>query len=393
MKKKIAILGSTGSIGKTLLDIVSKNESEFEIFLLTANKSYNLLFKQAKKFKVKNLIILDKKSFNILKKKTQNLNINIYNDFNCFNKIFKNRIDYVMSSVVGIGGLEPTVKIIKFTKKIVIANKESIICGWNLIKIELKKNNTKFMPVDSEHFSLWYGLINLNISNVEKIYLTASGGPFYKTPLNKFKKIKISQALKHPNWKMGKKISIDSATLINKIYEVIEAKNIFNISYNKIQILTHPKSYVHALLKFKNGLIKIIAHDTTMKIPIFNTIYFNSNKKILSNKVNFKILNNLDFKKVNSKRYPMIKLIDLLPNKSSLFETVIVSANDTLVECFLKKRIKFTDIQKLLFNILNDDEFSKYKKILPKKLNDIFNLNKYVRLKLIKKVYKTIDNG
>ena len=392
MKKKIAILGSTGSIGRAILDIVNKNKNEFEISLLTANKSYKSLFNQAQKFKVKNLIILDKKSYNILKKKSKNLNINIYNNFDCFNKIFKNKIDYVMSSVVGIGGLEPTINIIKYSKKIVIANKESIICGWNLIKIELKKYNTKFIPVDSEHFSLWYGLINLNIANVEKIFLTASGGPFYKTPLSKFKNIKISQALKHPNWKMGKKISIDSATLINKIYEVIEAKNIFDIPYKKIQILIHPNSYVHALLKFNNGLIKIIAHDTTMKIPIFNTLYFNKNKKIMSNKVNFRILNNLNFKKVSAKRYPMIKLIDLLPNKNSLFETVIVSANDTLVECFLDKKIKFTDIQKKLLNILKDREFVRYKNIIPKKLNDILELNKYVRLKIIKKVYKTVDN-
>ncbi len=385
-------MGSTGSIGRAILDIVNKNKNEFEISLLTANKSYKSLFNQAQKFKVKNLIILDKKSYNILKKKSKNLNINIYNNFDCFNKIFKNKIDYVMSSVVGIGGLEPTINIIKYSKKIVIANKESIICGWNLIKIELKKYNTKFIPVDSEHFSLWYGLINLNIANVEKIFLTASGGPFYKTPLSKFKNIKISQALKHPNWKMGKKISIDSATLINKIYEVIEAKNIFDIPYKKIQILIHPNSYVHALLKFNNGLIKIIAHDTTMKIPIFNTLYFNKNKKIMSNKVNFRILNNLNFKKVSAKRYPMIKLIDLLPNKNSLFETVIVSANDTLVECFLDKKIKFTDIQKKLLNILKDREFVKYKNIIPKKLNDILDLNKYVRLKIIKKVYKTVDN-
>ena len=392
MKKKIAILGSTGSIGRTILDIVSQNKTEFEISLLTANKSYKSLFQQAKKFKVKNLIILDKKSYNILKKKSQNSDINIYNNFNCFNKIFKNKIDYVMSSVVGISGLEPTINIIKFTKKIVIANKESIICGWSLIKKELKKYNTKFIPVDSEHFSLWYGLINLNITNVEKIYLTASGGPFYKTPLNKFKDIKITQALKHPNWKMGKKISIDSATLINKIYEVIEAKNIFDIPYKKIEILIHPKSYVHALLKFNNGLIKIVAHDTTMKIPVFNTLYFNTEKEILSNKVNFKTLNNLNFKRVNTKKYPMIKLLDLLPNKNSLFETVIVSANDTLVECFLNKKIKFIDIQKKLFNILKDDEFLRYKNIIPKKLKDILDLNEYVRLKLIKKVYKTVDN-
>jgi 1-deoxy-D-xylulose-5-phosphate reductoisomerase len=392
MKKKIAILGSTGSIGRTILDIVSRNKSEFEITLLSANKSYKNLFNQANKFKVKNLIILDKKGYDILKKMTQNLDINIYNDFNCFNKIFKNKIDYVMSSVVGIEGLEPTINIIKFTKKIAIANKESIICGWNLINKELKRYNTNFVPVDSEHFSLWYGLNNLNIKNVEKIFLTASGGPFYQTPLIKFKNIKITQALKHPNWKMGKKISVDSATLINKIYEVIEAKNIFNIPYKKIEILIHPKSYVHALLKFNNGLINIVAHDTTMKIPVFNTLFFNTNKKIKSNKVNFKILNELSFKKVNSKRYPMIKLLDLLSHKNSLFETVIVSANDTLVEFFLDKKIKFTDIQKKLFNILKDDEFSRYRNIFPKKLKDILDLNKYVRLKLIKKVYKTIDN-
>ena len=168
-------------------------------------------------------------------------NINIYNNFNSLNKIFKNKVDYVMSSIVGIQGLEPTIKLIKFTKLIAIANKESIICGWNLINQELKKNRTMFIPVDSEHFSLWFGLKNLNIKNVQKFILTASGGPFYKTPVNNFKNVKISKALNHPNWKMGKKISIDSATMINKIYEVIEAKNIFNISYEKINILIHPK--------------------------------------------------------------------------------------------------------------------------------------------------------
>jgi 1-deoxy-D-xylulose-5-phosphate reductoisomerase len=137
----------------------------------------------------------------------------------------------------------------------------------------------------------------------------------------------------------------------------------------------------------------MVAHDTTMKIPIFNTLYFNTNKKIFSNKVDFKIFNNLDFKRVNSKRYPMIKLLDFLPNKDSLFETVIVTANDTLVECFLNKKIKFIDIQKILFNILKDDEFLRYRNIVPKKLNDILDLNKYVRLKLIKKVYKKVGNG
>ena len=389
MKKKIAILGSTGSIGTTLLDIISKNKNEFKVELLSANKDYTLLLKQAKKFNVKNLIITDNKSYEILKKKTKKSNFKIYNNFTSFNKIFKNRIDYVMSSIVGIQGLNPTINIIKFTKKIAIANKESIICGWKLIENELKKNNTKFIPVDSEHFSLWYGLQNRSIKSVENLFLTASGGPLYTIPLNKIKKVKVSQALKHPNWEMGKKISIDSATLINKVYEVIEAKNIFKIPYNKIQILIHPKSYVHAILKFNNGLINIIAHDTTMKIPIFNTLYSNDNSHLPSNKLDTKILNNLNFNKVDDKRFPMIKLLNLLPKKNSLYETVIVSANDALVELFLKKKIKFHQIHKKLFELIRLKEFTKYKKKYPRNINDIYNLNDYVHLKLFKKVYKS----
>ena len=383
MKTKIAILGSTGSIGKTLLDIIRKDCKNFEIILLTADKNYKLLLKQAIEFKVKNLIITNKKKFDLIKKESVRLNLNIYNNFVNFSKIFTNKVDYVMSSITGISGLEPTLKIIKYSKRIAIANKESIICGWNLINKELKKNNTDFIPVDSEHFSLWYGLQNLDINKIEKIFLTASGGPFNNLPLNKFKNITITQALRHPNWKMGKKISIDSATMINKIYEVIEAKNIFNSSYKKIEILIHPNSYVHAILKFDNGLTKIIVHDTTMRIPIFNTLYPNNNMKLKSKKINIDMLNNLNFKKIEKKRYPIIKLLNHLPSSHSLFETVIVSANDTLVQLFLDNKIKFTDIQKKLFNIINEKQFTKYKNKSPKSIRDIVELNNYVRLKTL----------
>jgi len=339
MKTKIAILGSTGSIGKTLLDIIRKDHKNFEIILLTADKNYKLLLKQAREFKVKNLIITNKKKFDLIKNDSVKLNLNIYNNFVNFSKIFNNKVDYTMSSITGISGLEPTLKIIKYSKRIAIANKESIICGWNLINKELKKNNTDFIPVDSEHFSLWYGIQNLDINKIERIFLTASGGPFNNLPLNKFKNITIAQALKHPNWKMGKKISIDSATMINKIYEVIEAKNIFNSSYKKIEILIHPNSYVHAILKFDTGITKIIVHDTTMRVPIFNTLYSDDNKKLKSKKIDIDKLNNLDLKKINIKRYPMIRLLNLLPSKHSLFETVVVSANDTLVQLFLKIKL------------------------------------------------------
>ena len=382
MKKQIAILGSTGFIGKTLLDLLSTNKNKFEIILLTANKNYRELYKQSKKFKVKNLIITNKKSYSALLKINKNKKIKIFNNFNNFNKIFKKKVDYVMSSIIGLDGLEPTLQIIKFTKKIAIANKESLICGWNLINKRLIKNKTEFIPVDSEHFSLWFGLNN-NYNYIEKIVITASGGPFINLPLNKFKNISVKQALKHPNWKMGKKITIDSATMMNKVYEIIEAKNIFNLNYDQITILTHPSSYVHGIIKFKNGLIKVIAHDTDMKIPIFNSIQSELDKiSYKSKSIDVKKLNQLNFKKVNKKKFPLTKILNILPKKNSLFETVLVSANDELVNLFLNKKIKFTSISKMLLSVINDKNFNKYKRIQPRNINDIKHLNEYVRLKI-----------
>ena len=380
--KKIAILGSTGSIGKTLFNILLKEKKNSEVILLTAHKSHKILLKQAKALNVKNLILTNKKDYEILKEKTKNTNIRVFNNFKKLDKIFKKKIDYVMSSISGINGLEPTIKIIKFTKKIAIANKESIICGWNLIQAQLKKNKTEFVPVDSEHFSIWYGLKNLKNNNLEKVILTASGGPFYKTSMDNLKKIKVSDALRHPNWSMGKKISTDSATMINKVFEVIEARKVFDIEYQKIKILIHPKSYIHAILKFNNGLTNIIVHDTTMKVPIFNTLFLNDNRKLITNKIDINILNNLNLKNVNPAQFPMMKLLNLLPNNHSLFETVIVAANDKLVELFLNKQIHFTDIQKNLFKVIKKKEFQKFKKKLPKNIKDITNLNDYVRLKI-----------
>ena len=384
MKKKIAILGSTGSIGKTLLDIIQKDKKNFQIELLTANQNYKLLLQQAKKFKVKNLILTNELSYNIVKKKSNKLKINVFNNFDELNKIFKKKTDYTMSAITGIDGLIPTLNLIKFSKTISIANKESIICGWNLIKKKITKYKTTFIPVDSEHFSLWFALKGQNKKLIEKIYITASGGPFYNYSLKKIKHVKISEALNHPNWRMGKKISIDSATMINKLYEVIEAKNLFDISYQKIEILTHPKSYIHAIIKFKNGLIKLVAHDTTMKIPIFNSIYLKEHKSLRTSKINLETLNNLELKKVNLQKFPMIKILKLLTNKSSMFETILVAANDTLVSLYLKKKIKFLEIQKKLFKIIKLKEFNKYKKISPKNVKDIIDLHEYVRLKCLR---------
>ena len=287
-----------------------------------------------------------------------------------------------MSAISGLAGLDPTLNIIKHTKEIAIANKEAIICGWPLILNKLKKYNTKFIPVDSEHFSIWSLINNAKNKNIEKIFITASGGPFHNYPLNKFKSITTKLATKHPNWKMGKKISIDSATMMNKVFEIIEAKKIFNIDYKKLSILIHPRSYVHALVKFTNGLTKILIHDTNMVIPIFNSLYTKFEKKIKSKDLDFSKINDLNFTKINIKRFPATKILKLLPNEHSLFETVIVSANDSLVELFLKKKINFLDISKYLLKIINSNEFKKYKHIKPSNIKDIIQLNDYVSLKI-----------
>ena len=382
MKKKIAILGSTSSIGKSLLNIIKKDKKNFKIELLTANTNYKDLIKQAKQFNVKNLIITDFKSYKKSKSFYTGRQIKIFEDFDNLKKILPKKVDYVMSSISGIGGLLPTHKIIKHTKLIAIANKEAIICGWPLIRNELQKNKTKFIPVDSEHFSIFSLLQNHNERNIEKIYITASGGPFINLPKSKFKKIKLRDALKHPNWRMGKKITIDSATLMNKVFEVIEAKNIFNLDYKKIEILTHPKSYIHAIVKFEDGLAKILAHDPDMKIPIYNSLYFNENKNYKSKSLNFNILNNLNLKKVDLFKFPIVKILNNLPKHPSLFETILITVNDYLVHKFLDKKMNFEKLIFLIIKIIKLKEFQKYKKIKPKNIDDIYQLRGHVGSKL-----------
>ena len=382
MKKKISILGSTGSIGENTLNVIKQNKKKFEIILLSTNKNLTKVLKQAKEFNVKNVVISDPKTFQKAKLKLNRSNIKIYNNFSKLNHIFKKKNDLIMSSITGLGGLEPTLRSIRFTKKILIANKEAIICGWDLINKELKKHKTKFTPVDSEHFSIWSLLRNYSSHDVEKIYITASGGPFLTLPKKKFSNISVNSALKHPNWKMGKKITIDSATLMNKVFEVIEAKNIFNLPYNKISILTHPNSYIHAIIKFNNGLIKILAHDPDMKIPIFNSLNDEKLRITKTPEIDLKILNDLNLNKVDKNKFLFVNILDKLPKNSTLFETVIITINDHFVYRFLKKEISFKKMIYLINKYINSKKFMKFKKIKPKKVEDIYRLRNYVSSKM-----------
>ena len=382
MKKIISILGSTGSIGQSTFQIIDKQKNHFDINILSANKNFNLICKQIIKYKPNYFIINDekiyKKTLNKFKKKKY---IKILNNYRTLKQ--KKISDITISAIPGISGLEPTILLTKKSKKILIANKESIICGWNLIRVTAIKNKTEIIPIDSEHFSIFNLLKDHSLNEIKKIYITASGGPFLNYKKKQFKKIKPSDALKHPKWKMGKKISVDSSTLMNKILELAEAQKIFNIPSNKIDILIHPDSLVHAIIEFHNGLVKFMYHDTSMVIPLANAI-FGKNLNIdffyKNPKENFtdKIVKGLKFTRVNKKTFPLIRLKNKIQEYPST-PIIINAANEILVDHFLNKKLQFLGIYKIIMSVLNDRNYKKYAIRKPKNINHIIEIDKWAR--------------
>ena len=267
---------------------------------------------------------------------------------------------------------------IKLSKKILIANKEAIVCGWKLIRKESKKYKTKIIPIDSEHYSLLQLLKNHSLDEIRKIYITASGGPFLNYKFNKLKKIKPKDALKHPKWKMGKKISIDSSTLMNKILELIEAQNLFNIPDKKIDILIHQNSLVHAIIELKNGISKFVYHETSMIIPLVNAIFDGKldikqfHKRSSLNTVK------LNFTKVPKRVFPIIKIKNRITEHPST-PIIINAANECLVNHFLSKKIPFLSISKTILRILNDLNYKKYAVKNPKNIKEIIKVDKWTR--------------
>ena len=381
MKKKIVILGSTGSIGKSTLEVIKKDKKNFEIVLLTANNNYKKLIQQAKQFNAKNVLIKNHKYY--LKVKKSLKKTKVYYGNISLKKIVKKKIDYSMSAIVGIAGLQPTVDAIQISKSIAIANKESIICGWDIISKQINKYKTKLLPVDSEHFSIMELTKNLRDDDVKEIIITASGGPFLNIPKKKLNNIKPKQAIKHPNWKMGKKISVDSANLMNKVFEVIEASKIFNFNSSKYKIMIHPQSYVHSIIRFSNGLIKMILYDTDMKIPISNTLYGRKNNFSNVKKIDAKILNKLTFQNVNKKKFPSINLINKCLTLGALAPTIVNASNEVLVNLFLSKKIRFLDIVKTIEKIISDKDFKKYATRKPISIKDIKISDNWARFKTL----------
>ena len=382
-KKTFAILGSTGSIGKSSLNVIKKLTNT-RIELIYADKNFREMINQINIFRPKIVIINSPQTLTKLKNKFKNKKIIILNDYKQSKKYLK-KIDVTISAIPGINGLEPTIFFTEISKKVLIANKESIICGWNLIKAKAKKFNTKLVPIDSEHFSINFLLKNYLPNQINKIYITASGGPFLYLDKSSFKKIKPNQAIKHPKWKMGKKISVDSSTLMNKVLEIIEAVKLFSINLDKFKIVVHPQSLVHSILELKNGLRIFLYHEPDMRIPIANAIE-DSNTNFKNFDFNFKkISDKLTFLSVDKAKFPVEEIIKKI-NVNNSSPILINAANEIIVDQFLKKKIKYVEIFKFLKLFLNTIEYIKTSKMKANSIEKVRKLDligRQLTLKLI----------
>ena len=383
MKKKIVILGSTGSIGMSTLEVIRKDKKNFDVVLLTANNNFTKLIQQAKEFKVKNVLIKNEKFYLKVKNSLKKTKTRVYSGDASINKIISRKVDLTMSAIVGLAGLQPTVDAIKVSKTVALANKETIICGWHFLSKLKKKYKTEILPVDSEHFSIMELTKNVTDDEIEEIIITASGGPFLRVPRNKLNDIKPKQAINHPNWKMGKKISVDSANLMNKVFEVIEAYKLFGFKKKKYRIIIHPQSYVHSIICFKNGLIKMILYNADMKIPISNILYGRKNKFSNLSKIKSKVLNDMTFQEVDKKKFPSVKLIKKCFTSGFSTSIVVNASNEVLVGLFLKGKIGFLDIVKTINKIFKDKEFKKYAKTKAGSIKSIKIVDNWARKKAL----------
>ena len=386
--KTIAVLGSTGSIGESTLAIIKKT-NKFKVILIVANSNYTKILSQIKIFKPKVVIVNNLQVFLKIKKINKFKKTIILNDIKNINKYIK-KIDTTVSAIPGIAGLEPTLSFIKISKKVLLANKESIVCGWNLIKKNAFKYKTKLIPIDSEHFSISELSKQHTNNEIDKIYITASGGPFLKLHKNKFKKIKPKDAVKHPKWKMGKKISVDSATLMNKVLELTEALKLFPFDANKYEIVIHPQSLIHAIVKFKNGTTYFLYHLPDMKIPISNALFdgkFNFIKHFKNDNKDNLSCQNLEFFPADKNKFPTLRLISKM-NTSESSPIIINAANEIFVDEFLKNNIDFNDISDYLNLVLRDKNYIKTSKMSSNSIKNIYiidTLGREIAHKIIKK--------
>lgn len=349
MKKRIAILGSTGSIGTQTLEVIEENPEHFEVEVLTANNNIDLLVEQTKKFQPNMVVVANHCRYKALCEALKDEPVKIFAGKEALEQVVQlETVDVVVTAMVGYSGLLPTLKAIEAGKHIALANKETLVVAGEIITREAVKNKVNIYPVDSEHSAIFQCLAGEHMNEIEKIYLTASGGPFRSLTEEQLEKVTKADALKHPNWEMGAKITIDSASMMNKGFEVIEAKWLFDLKPEQIDVIVHPQSIVHSLVQFRDGSMKAQMGLPDMKLPIQYALNFP--KRLPSSFERFNFLNypKLTFEQPNTKKFRNLALAYEALEQGGNLPCILNAANEVVVQAFLKEKIRFVDMPDLV---------------------------------------------
>ena len=380
-KINIGVVGSTGSVGKTSLKIFKKYKKQFNIELLVCDQNLKEITNQIKVYSPKYVFVNNHKVYKLIKLKKFKKKVFFFNNFSLFKKKFTSKLDKVILGVPGLSGLKFAFFFTTNSKELLIANKESLVCGASILLKKAKANNCKITSIDSEHFCIKQIIKDKSLNEIDSVFLTASGGPFLKKKESSYSRASIAKVTNHPKWSMGGKISVDSATMCNKIFELIEAHVLFNIPIRKLKIKIHEESQVHSAVVFKNGLVHMVMHDTTMMIPIRNSIFENKFKNQFNNFFKSKKNIQLNFDEMKLSKFKILKtgykVLKLGHTAWILFNVI----NDNLVEKFLNKKIFFYEIVKNLIKIFNQKSILLYcKKTTVNSANDINKIINYGNL-------------
>ena len=373
--KKISILGSTGSIGVNALNVIRKIPEKFQVMHLTGNMNTEKMIAQGKEFLPASITMVDNQAAEIVEKALKGLSIEIYSGRDkLLDLAGDENVDLLLNALVGASGMEPTLKALKSGVDVALSNKESLVVAGDIIYNAMKKSGANLFPVDSEHSAIWQCLFGEVKEDIEKIILTGSGGPFRTRAIDRFSTVTKSDALNHPNWEMGQKITIDSATMMNKGLEVIEAYWLFNLEISQIEIIVHPQSIIHSMVQFKDGSIKAQLGVPDMKIPIQYALTYPRHLPSKWERLDFKTIGDLTFEAPNFERFPCIKLAYDILEKMGTAPAVLNFANDYCVYRFLREDIKFTDIPRIIESAVGNHNWLKNPK-----LEDIKNLDSWTK--------------
>lgn len=358
-KRVIAILGSTGSIGTQTLQVVEEHPECFEVYALTAKSRVDELIEQARKFNPEAVVIADETKYEQLKEALADLPIKVYAGYEAICEIVQSEpIDVVVTAMVGFSGLRPTIEAIKAGKAIALANKETMVVAGELITRLANEYKVPIMPVDSEHSAIFQCLAGEEHNRIEKLILTASGGPFRTFTAEQLEKVTKEQALKHPNWSMGAKITIDSATMMNKGFEVMEAKWLFGIEAKDIEVVVHPQSVIHSMVQFADGAVKAQLGTPDMRLPIMYALSYPTRLGSSFERLDFGKLGELTFEKPNLELFPNLRhAYDALAMGGNM-PCVVNAANEVCVAAFLADRIKFTDMSRIIERAMQSADFT-----------------------------------